>query len=190
MRRGPREAASWRRAAIRVRSTGPWLPPRASATATGRRLSDLLVELLLFLLHGPQVRLFEVRLHQLVLDDGDRLLLFDLERLDDLGLAAAAGSLTGGRLRVRAILLVGAALRAEGLGFAEIVEFRAAVVARVFRSKFELRHCRLHPARDRFSEGGNVASVRERVNGSGREAAGRLSLAGPLSAGRPNRLPY
>src|SRR6186997_3136832 len=114
MRRGPREAASWRRAAVRVVSTGPRLPPSASATATP---SFLLVGFLLFLLFA-EVRA-ELRLDELVLADRDRLLLFDVESLGDLRLAAAARRLAGGRrFRLPAVLLVGAALRAEGLALA------------------------------------------------------------------------
>src|SRR5258706_7444349 len=154
MRNGPRAAASWRRARSSVCATGPTLPPSASATATpGNLPTDPMprsgfVVLLLFLLGlgaGDDEVLFrEVGSHHLVVAHFlDRLFFLDVDRLDDLGFPLAAGGLAGGGLMARGVLLVGPALRAGGLGFSEIIELRATVVALEFGSQLELRHCAL-----------------------------------------------
>src|SRR5215208_941086 len=72
-RKVPREASSWRRARARVCSTGPRLPPRASATGAGRLRSILVVDVLFRLGSGDLV-VVELGLDQLVLRDvRDRL---------------------------------------------------------------------------------------------------------------------
>src|SRR4051812_39063913 len=172
MRSGPREASRWRRARASVRSTAPrlltlpmlptspTLPPSASATGeVPARCSVLVVDVLLFLLGVADRReiLFgKVRSYELVIADIlDRLLVRDVERFGDLRLPLAAGSLAGGRLGARGGLLVGPTLRAGGVGFSEIIELRATVVALELGSQLELRHRTLPPLGGAgFSEGG------------------------------------
>src|SRR6185436_8628510 len=90
--------------------------------------SSLVVEVLLFLFPDDLVVL-EVRSDHLVVGDlGDRLLFLDFERLGGLGLAAApCGGADGWRVGGGGVLLVGSALRAGGLGFAQVVELGSAV---------------------------------------------------------------
>src|SRR3954449_10676543 len=183
MRKGPREASRRRRAQASVCST--WLgspaafpgrfpgtlPPRASATSIGWRPggpgSILVVEVLCFLF-GIEVGLRELGLDHLVVGDlhglDRRLLLLEVDGLGGLRLAPAARRLAGGpRLRGDGVLLIGAALRADRLGLAEVVELRTAVVAVVFGSQFQLRHARLQSGRAAFGAV-KLASVRGHVN--------------------------
>ena len=84
------------------RSTGPTLPPRASATgpARGHRAGSLLVVEVLFLfVVVAEVRVLEIRVStDLVVAIGDRLVFLDVDRLgDDLGLAPPPRGLARGR---------------------------------------------------------------------------------------------
>ena len=125
------------------------LPPRARATTAGRPAQTSSSSSSSS--SSSRSASVEIGLDQLVVGDlrlDRRVILLDVDRLDDIRLAPAARRLAG-RRRVRRdrVLLIGAALRADRLGLAEVVEFRAAVVAVVFGSQFELRHERLQSVR-------------------------------------------
>src|SRR5947209_1178348 len=135
---GPRVARSRSSAAASVASTSPRLPPSPRATGTAL---DLLVVQVLFLFLGVEVGVQAGPLQVLFRDVLNRDVVFDLQGLRDLRLTLLARRLADrGALVALGVLLVGAALGAERLGLAEIVEPRAAVVALVFRTQVELWH--------------------------------------------------
>src|SRR6185295_13552626 len=133
-------------------STGPRLPPRARATS-GSGLLVVVVEVLLRVVRGAQVRTFEL-IGKIVVRygvlDGSRLLHLFLERARDLGLALPARRLARGEeSRGGRVVLVGAALGTRRLRFAEVVELGAAAITLELGTELRLSHLRSHSRRDK-----------------------------------------